>query len=76
MTELFNDLTVVGDNLGDKDCIVHLLASLLESYNTLITALEANESVPSMEVVIDRLLYEEKKTNDRKGADRDKGLMA
>ena len=65
MTELFNDLAVVGDNLGDEDRVVHLLASLPESYDTLVTALEASESVPSMEVVIDRLLYEEKKTKDR-----------
>ena len=51
MTELFNDLAVVGDNLGDEDRVVHLLASLPESYDTLVTALEANETVPSMEVV-------------------------
>ena len=38
---------------------MHLLANLPESYNVLITALEENEAVPKMEVVIERLLHEE-----------------
>ena len=42
---------------------MQLLASLPESYDTLGTALEASENVPS--IVIDRLIYEEKKVVDR-----------
>ena len=45
--------------------MVQLLASLPESYNTLVTALEANKKVPSMETVIERLLYEERKAKAR-----------
>ena len=66
MTELFNELAVVGAQLDEEDRVVHLLASLPECYDTLVTALEASEKVPSMEVVIDRLLYEEKKSKDRR----------
>ena len=65
MTELFNELAVIGAELDEEDRVVHLLASLPDSYDTLVTALEANEKVPTMELVIDRLLYEEKKTKDR-----------
>ena len=35
--------------------MVYLLASLPESFNTLITALEASEEVPKMEAVTERL---------------------
>lgn len=66
MTELFNELSVVGDQVEEDDRVVYLLASLPDSYNTLVTALEANEDVPKMEVVTERLLYEESKLKDRK----------
>ena len=44
---------------------MHLLASLPSTYDTLVTALETNATVPSMEVVMERLLHEERKCNDR-----------
>ena len=60
-----NELAVVGDTIGDDDRVVYLLASLPESYDMLVTALEANETVPGMKTVIERLTYEEKKLQDR-----------
>ena len=39
------------------DRVVYLLGSLPESYNTLVTALEAHETVMKMEVVTERLQY-------------------
>ena len=54
MTAIFNGLSVIGDPISDEDRVVHLLASLPESYNVLVTALEANEAVPKMEVVTER----------------------
>ena len=78
MTELFNELAVVGAQLDEEDRVVHLLASLPESYDTLVTALEASEKLPSMEIVIDRLLYEERKSRDRQGeaeTDREGALV-
>ena len=50
MTELFDALSVAGDTISEED-IVYLLASLPESYNVLVTVLEANEDVPKLEVV-------------------------
>lgn len=41
--------------------MVHLLASLPDSFNMLVMALEANSTVPELEIVVDRLLHEEKK---------------
>ena len=49
----------------DEDRVVHLLASLPDSYNVLVTALEANEEVPKMEMVTERLLHEERKMKNR-----------
>ena len=64
MTELFNELSVIGDAITDEDRVVHLLASLPDSYNVLVTALEACAEVPRMEVVTERLLHEERKSTD------------
>ena len=68
MTEIFDELSVVGDPITDEDRVVYLLASLPESYNMLVTALEANEEVPKMEVVTERLLHEERKLKNRGGS--------
>ena len=65
ITEIFGDLSIVGDEISNEDRVVHLLASLPESYNVLATALEWNATVPKMEVLIERLLHEEKKQKER-----------
>ena len=68
MTELFEELAVIGDPVKEEDRVVHLLASLPESYSMLVTALEANSDVPQMEVVTERLLHEERKQMDKEGS--------
>ena len=65
MTEIFESLSVVGDPVSDEDRVVYLLASLPDTYNMLVTALETNQDVPQMDVVTERLLHEERKLNDR-----------
>ena len=78
MTELFNELAVVGDVITEEDRVVYLLASSPESYNTLVTALEAHETVPKMEVVTERLLHTERKQREKLSFDssEDKALAA
>ena len=61
MTELFNELAIVGDTIEEEDRVVYLLASLPDSFNTLVTALEASKDVPKMEGVTERLLHAERK---------------
>ena len=62
MTEIFEALAVIDAPVSDEDKVVHLLASLPDSFNMLVTALEANsEAVPKMENVTERLLHEEQK---------------
>jgi len=76
MTEIFDGLSVVGDPISDEDCVVHLLASLPESYNVLVTALEGNEALRRMEVVTERLLHGERKLKARLGSERSReGVM-
>ena len=65
MTEIFNGLSVTGDPVAEEDRAVHLLASLPDSYHMLVAALEANEDVPKMEIVTERLLHEERKLRER-----------
>ena len=70
MTELFETLAVVGDTVSDEDRVVYLLASLPESFNMLVTALEASsENVPKMEIVTERLLHEERKLKEKGAGD-------
>ena len=65
MMEIFNEMAVVGDNVEADDRVIYLLASLPETFNVLVTALEASSDVPEMDSVIERLLHEEQKLKDR-----------
>ena len=64
MTEVFNEPAVIGDNIDNEDHVVYLLASLLELFDMLVTALEASSDIPQMETVIEQLLYEKQKMKD------------
>ena len=68
MLELFDALSVAGETVKEEDRVVYLFASLSESYNVLVTALEANEEVPKLEVVTERILHQERKFQDRSEA--------
>ena len=65
MTEVFEELSIVGDPIKEEDRVVHLLASLPSTFDVLVTALEASEDVPKMEVVTERLLREEIKLKEK-----------
>ena len=69
MTELFNELVIVGDAIEEEDRVVYLLASLPDLYNTLVTALEAHEEVLKMEVVTEKLLHAERKQKEKSSPD-------
>ena len=74
MTELFNELAIMGDIIEEEDQVIYLLASLPDSFNTLVTALEANEDVPKMEVVMERLLHTERKQKEKLSLDSSEEL--
>ena len=61
LTMIFDELSIIdiGDLLGEENQVVHLLASLPESYDTLVTALEASPEVPKLEIITERLLHKE-----------------
>ena len=61
LTEIFNELSIIGDNIDDEDRVVYQLASLPDSYEMLVTALEVNTEVQNMKTVIEPLLHEEQK---------------
>ena len=77
MTRLFNELAIVGDAIEEEDRVMYLLASLPDSFNTLVTALEANEDVPKIEVVAEKLLHTERKHMGKASPDSsgDKAMM-
>ena len=65
MTEVCDELSAIGEPVNEEDRVVYLLASLPESYNVLVTALEASVEVPALAVVTERLLHEEGKMKSR-----------
>ena len=76
MIEIFNELAVLDDPVSEEDRVMHLLASLPESYDVLVTALEANKTVPNMETVIERLTHEERRQNERCQSGSEVGLFS
>ena len=76
MTEIFNELAVIGEEISEEDRVVYLLASLPKSFNALVTALEANAEVPRMEIVTERLLNEERKQRDHETSVSSEGALA
>ena len=61
LTEIFDEIAFIGDPLDDESKVVHLLASLPDAFDILVTALETSAEVPQLEVVTERLLYYEDK---------------
>jgi DNA-directed RNA polymerase subunit N (RpoN/RPB10) len=59
--ELFDELAIIGEALDDEDKVIHLLASLPNDYNIIVTAMEAQDNIPSWEIVQEKLLHEELK---------------
>ena len=79
MMEIFDELSIMGDAVQDEDKVVHLLASLPEPFDILVTALEAHQDVPKIDSVIERLLNEERKLKERnedRNEDRNSGNRA
>ena len=72
MTELFNELSVIGAPMEEEDKVVTLPASLPDSFNMFVTALEANAEVPNMEVVTERLIHEDRKAHERETTSSEK----
>ena len=52
MNKVFNKLAVIVDAIEENHRVVYLLVSIPESFNVLVTALEANKAVLKMETVI------------------------
>ena len=65
MTETFDELSVISDSLNEEDRVVNLLSSVPESYDMLVTALEASQDVPKWALVTERLLNEEIKMREK-----------
>ena len=62
MTEVFGELAVIAEPVSEEDKVVHLLGSLPDTYDVLVTVLESgSENVPPLKTVTERLLGEERK---------------
>ena len=58
MTHTFESLSIMDAPECEEDRVVYLLASLPDSYNMIVTAMEIqSESVPKWSLVTERLLH-------------------
>uniref|UniRef100_A0A1X7T471 CCHC-type domain-containing protein n=1 Tax=Amphimedon queenslandica TaxID=400682 RepID=A0A1X7T471_AMPQE len=74
--EIFNELSVIGDNNKVEYKVVCLFASLPESFDMLVTALEASPEVPEMGTVVEWLLHEERKLKEKDRKSGEGAFMA
>lgn len=71
MIELFDVLSVIGVPIEEEeeDKVVTSLASLPNSFIMLVTSvLEEYAEVPSLEVITERLIHEDRKANEQETA--------
>ena len=66
MIETFEELAVIGYPIEEEDKVVHLLTSLPDSFDMLRTALESTAEVPTLDVVTERLVHEDRKIRESK----------
>ena len=52
VTEIFDDLLVIEDQISEESRVVNLLTNPPNSYNMLLTDLEAKPEVPKIEVAL------------------------
>ena len=71
---MFEELAIIGDSVKEEDQVVHFLASVPNSFDVLVTALESNVDVPKMEIVTKCLLHEERKQQDNASSSPSKAL--
>ena len=77
MTEIFQELSIIGEPMEEEDRVVQLLTSLPKKFNVLVTALESNPEVPSMEIVTERIMHEDSKLKESEShKDRNQALYA
>ena len=75
MTEICDELVAIGEHVSDEDRVFYLLASLPESYDVLVTALEASVDVPTLAVVREHLLHEETKMKGKDSQSSQEGVL-
>ena len=76
MTEVFGEPAVITEPISEEDKVVHLLASLPDTYDVLVTALESgSENVSPLETVTERLLREEEKLKGRETTEEEPKLV-
>ena len=64
MTEIFQELAIIGQPMEEEDRVVQLLTSLPKKYNVLVTSLLSNVEVPSMDIVTERVMHEDRKLKE------------
>ena len=51
LTKIFDELSIISDTLDEENQVFHQLASLPESYDMLVTEIEASPEVSKLEIV-------------------------
>ena len=60
MTEIFNELALIGEPMSAQHKVFYLLTSLSTSFDVLVAALEGNTEISTYEVVAEKHFHEER----------------
>ena len=76
MSEIFQELSIIGHPVDEEDKVVQMLSSLPKSYEMLVTALEANSEIPRMESITEKIIHEERKLKAKEKVSKEEKVLA
>ena len=76
MSEIFQELAIIGYPVDEEDRVTQVIGSLPESYDMLVTALEACSEIPNMESITEKIIHEERKIKEKQKVRREEQAHA
>ena len=76
MSEIFQELAIIGYPVDEEDRVTQVIGSLPESYDMLVTALEASAEIPNMETITEKIIHEERKIKEKQKTKKEEQALA
>ena len=76
LSEIFQELAIIGYPVDEEDRVTQVIGSLPESYDMLVTALEACSEIPNMESITEKIIQEERKIKEKQKVRREEQAHA
>ena len=76
MSEIFQELAIIGYPVDEEDRVTQVISSLPESYDMLVTALEASPEIPNMETITEKIIHEKGKIKEKQKTKKEEQAFA